>query len=69
MGVPLTPARVRYEGEGEGEAWGPEGVDPMLLRRAAVAILKHGKHMPDTRREEVLQVREEGGGGGVGFRV
>lgn len=33
------------------------GVSPLQLRIAAMALLRHGPHMPAQRREELMQVR------------
>eukprot|EP00271_Cylindrocystis_brebissonii_P017801 TRINITY_DN4772_c0_g2_i1.p1 TRINITY_DN4772_c0_g2~~TRINITY_DN4772_c0_g2_i1.p1 ORF type:complete len:969 (+),score=144.85 TRINITY_DN4772_c0_g2_i1:140-2908(+) len=52
-----------WEENGEGGGGGDgdkgrerDGVDPRLLRRAAMAILKHGERMPYARREELMSV-------------
>ncbi|XP_024003641.1 protein RRP6-like 3 isoform X2 [Eutrema salsugineum] len=47
-----TSSSVEYESTGNSE---DAGVSPLHLRTAAMALLRHGKRMPSSRREELLQ--------------
>ncbi|GBG63778.1 hypothetical protein CBR_g39322 [Chara braunii] len=71
FGVPLVPARIQDAGtttgtqsfvEGEIREGVPTtegGVNPTVLRRAATALLRHGKNMPLERLNELQDVLRE----------
>eukprot|EP00850_Spirogloea_muscicola_P020421 SM000215S06727 [mRNA] locus=s215:111800:118939:- [translate_table: standard] len=64
FGIPLVPARICAPLGGleiTAEAAGGEelrrpGVEPSLLRRSAMALLRHGKSMPPARLQELEEV-------------
>eukprot|EP00850_Spirogloea_muscicola_P021418 SM000248S08311 [mRNA] locus=s248:1295:8491:- [translate_table: standard] len=64
FGIPLIPARIcaplgsqeiTAEGAGGAESRRP-GVEPSLLRRSAMALLRHGRSMPPARLQELEEV-------------
>eukprot|EP00850_Spirogloea_muscicola_P022332 SM000288S10784 [mRNA] locus=s288:109573:116835:- [translate_table: standard] len=64
FGIPLVPARIcaplggqeiSAEGAGSAESSRP-GVEPSLLRRSAMALLRHGRSMPPARLQELEEV-------------
>ncbi|XP_010510021.1 PREDICTED: protein RRP6-like 3 isoform X3 [Camelina sativa] len=66
FGIPLFVRRVLDSKEAQGTSSLMEdestvnsedaGVSPLLLRSAAMALLRHGNRMPSSRREELLQI-------------
>ncbi|PKA46709.1 hypothetical protein AXF42_Ash019692 [Apostasia shenzhenica] len=63
FGIPLFVEKIANSGETNAvmvrqhsKSGDESGVSPLQLRTAAMALLRHGSHMPSNRRDELMQV-------------